>query len=165
MKRIISTLLMLTLVTVSLFGCVGAPDHFEGEWKFSKITKVELIPDVTEDAMELLKEQYGAQDEAGVVAGALASFTADEAFLDFYLNFDGKNTYTYDPFVDREAPWVFYQTGENEGFISFYAELDVSEGNPDPVSCPEIRYEADTNTMYIALSNYGSFMITLELTR
>ena len=97
--------------------------------------------------------------------GKYASFTADEAFLDFYLNFDGKNTYTYDPFADREATWVFYQTGENEGFISFYAELDVSEGNPDPISCPEIRYEADTNTMYIALSNYGSFMITLELTR
>ncbi len=54
---------------------------------------------------------------------------------------------------------------ENEGFISFYAELDVSAGNPDPVSCPEITYKADTDTMCIVLNNYGSFMITLELTR
>lgn len=165
MKRIISTVLMLTLTVLSLFGCSGTPKHFTGEWKFSKINSVEFVQDVSEDTLDSLKETYNAKDEEGIISNALDRFVADGTFDAFYLKFDKKHTYTYDPFADREATWVFYQMSENEGFISFYAELDVSAGNPDPVSCPEIAYNADTDTMCIVLNNYGSFMITLELTR
>ena len=92
-------------------------------------------------------------------------FTADETFASVYIKFGGKHTYTYDPIMEREATWVFYQTSENEGFISFYAELDVNDGNPDPIVCPEISYNPDSNTVYMVLNAYGSFMITIELTR
>ena len=165
MKKILSMVLVLTLVVVSLFGCSGTAKHFTGEWKFSKISKVEFIPDLSEGMLDLLKQEYNAEDEEGIINNAFDRFVAEETFANFYLKFDGKHTYTYDPFMDREATWVFYQTSEHEGFISFYAELDVNDGNPDPIVCPEISYKADTNTMYIVLSNYGSFMITIELTK
>lgn len=165
MKKMIGAVLVLALAVVSLFGCSGAPEHFSGEWKFSKISKIEFVPNLSEDMLDTMKEAYNAEDEEGIISNILDSFISEGTFEKFYLKFDKKNTYTYDPFMDREATWVFYQTGENEGFISFYAELDVNEGNPDPVVCPEIVYEAATNTMYIVLNNYSSFMITLALTR
>ena len=165
MKKFLSVIIGLTLMAVSLFGCSETPKHFTGEWKFSEVEKVEFIPVLPEGTLDLLKEEYNAEDEEGIINNALARFVAEGTFANFYLKFDGKKTYTYDPFADREATWVFYKTSENEGFISFYAELDVKEGNPDPVVCPAISYKADTNTMYIVLSNYSSFMITIALTR
>ena len=164
MKKIFSIVLVLTLMVASLVGCGGSSKHFSGEWKFSKITKVEFVPVLPEGMLDLLKQEYNAEDEDGIINNAFDRFGADETFSNLYIKFDGKQTYTYDPFMDREATWVFYQTSENGGFISFYSELDSSDGNPDPVICPEIRYDADTDIMNITI-NYGSFMVTLELTR
>ena len=165
MKKIFSIVLVLTFMVASLVGCGGSSKHFSGEWKFSKITKVEFSPEIDNETLDVLKQTYGAEDEEGVLTNAFAKFTQDGTFANFYLKFDKKYTYTYDPFMDREATWVFYQTSENEGFISFYAELDVNDGNPDPIVCPEIYYNPDSNTVYIILNAYGSFMITIELTR
>ena len=165
MKKIFSIVLVLTLMVASLVGCGGSSKHFSGEWKFSKITKVEFSPEIDNETLDVLKQTYGAEDEEGVLTNAFAKFTQDGTFANFYLKFDKKYTYTYDPFMDREATWVFYQTSENEGFISFYAELDINDGNPDPIVCPEISYNPDSNTVYIVLNAYGSFMITIELTR
>ena len=109
-------------------------------YEFSKITKVEFVPVLPEGMLDLLKQEYNAEDEEGIINNAFDRFGADETFSNLYIKFDGKQTYTYDPFMDREATWVFYQTSENEGFISFYAELDINDGNPDPIVCPEISY-------------------------
>ena len=152
-------------MAASLFGCGGSSKHFSGEWKFSKINKVEFVPELGDGVLDLLKQEYNAEDEAGIISNAFDKFTADETFASVYLKFGGKHTYTYDPLMEREATWVFYQTSENEGFISFYAELDINDGNPDPIVCPEISYNPDSNTVYIVLNAYGSFMITIELTR
>ena len=67
-------------------------------------------------------------------------------------------------FAEAVFVMVFYQTGENEGFISFYAELDVADGNPDPTNNPAIIYNAETDTLYMTI-NYISFMVTIELSR
>jgi hypothetical protein len=152
-------------MVASLVGCGGSSKHFSGEWKFSKITKVEFSPEIDNETVDGLKQIYGAEDEEGVLTNAFAKFTQDGTFANFYLKFDKKYTYTYDAIMEREATWVFYQTSENEGFISFYAELDINDGNPDPIVCPEISYNPDSNTVYIVLNAYGSFMITIELTR
>ena len=165
MKKIFSIVLVLTLMVASLVGCGGSSKHFSGEWKFSKITKVEFVPELDDGVLDLLKQEYTAEDEAGIISNAFDKFTADETFASVYIKFGGKHTYTYDPIMEREATWVFYQTSENEGFISFYAELDVNDGNPDPIVCPEISYNPDSNTVYMVLNAYGSFMITIELTR
>ena len=165
MKKIFSIVLVLTLMVASLVGCGGSSKHFSGEWKFSKITKVEFSPEIDNETLDVLKQTYGAEDEEGVLTNAFAKFTQDGTFANFYLKFDKKYTYTYDAIMEREATWVFYQTSENEGFISFYAELDINDGNPDPIVCPEISYNPDSNTVYIVLNAYGSFMITIELTR
>jgi hypothetical protein len=66
--------------------------------------------------------------------------------------------------MDREATWVFYQTGENEGFLSFYTELDATNGNPDPILYPSVVYNAETDTLLMTL-HYIGFMVTIELTR
>lgn len=165
MKKIFSLLIILTLAIISLFGCNTASNHFTGEWKFASISKIELKADLDDDVLDLLKQEYSAKNEEEITNNALAKFVADKKFENFYLKFDGKNAYTYDPFADREATWVFYKTSENAGFISFYAELDVNEGNPDPVICPALSFNADKGTMSIVLNDYGAFMITLELTR
>ena len=165
MKKIISTILLLTLAVASLFGCGGGSKHFSGEWKFSKITNFEFVPNVSESTVEMLKEAYNVETKEAVLDTIQDNLVAAKTFENFYLKFDGKNAYTYDPFMEREATWVFYQTAENEGFISFYAEFDVSEGNPDPVVCPEIVYEADKDVAYITLNAQSEFMITIELTR
>jgi hypothetical protein len=165
MKKIFSIVLVLTLMVASLVGCGGSSKHFSGEWKFSKINKVEFVPELDDGVLDLLKQEYNVADEAGIISNAFDKFTADETFASVYLKFGGKHTYTYDPLMEREATWVFYQTSENGGFISFYSELDVNDGNPDPVVCPEVSYDADTNIMYITINAYGAFMVTLELTR
>jgi hypothetical protein len=165
MKRIISAVLLLMLVAAALVGCNGAPAHFTGEWKFSKITSAKFVPNVDDSTLEFLKEAYNAETEEAVLKTVKDKLVSDKTFDVFYLNFDGKKAYTYDPIMEREATWVLYQTEENKGFISFYAELDVNEGNPDPVVCPEIVYEADKDTMYITLNVYTEFMLTLELKR
>ena len=65
---------------------------------------------------------------------------------------------------EREVTWAFYQTDENEGFLSYSTELDASEGNPTPEIFPEISYKADTDTLII-VERYSHFMVTLELVR
>lgn len=165
MKKIFSLIIGLTIMVFSLFGCNTTPSHFSGEWKFSEVDKVEFVPNLSQEDLDSLKQQYNADDEAGILTNALAYFADDENIADFYLRFEKEYTYTYDPFADREATWFFYQTGENEGFISFDGYLEANNGNPDSVVYPDIVYKKDTNTMYIAINNYGSFMITLELTR
>ena len=165
MKKFLSLIAVLTLTAICLFGCKVAPKHFKGEWKFSQVCEVALSSELTTNEIQTLKEVYGVDSEEGIINTALAQFTEENTFANSYLKFGGKHTYTYDPLMEREATWVFYQTSENGGFISFYSELDVNDGNPDPVVCPEISYNADTNIMYITINAYGAFMVTLELTR
>jgi hypothetical protein len=164
MKKLVIFALVLSLMAVSLFSCGTTPKHFTGQWKFSKITKVEISPDASEDVIALLKEEYAAEDEKGVEANAMARFVAEGIFAPCYVNFGKKESHTYDPAMDREATWVFYQTGENEGFLSFYTELDATNGNPDPILYPSVVYNAETDTLLMTL-HYIGFMVTIELTR
>ena len=163
MRKIVIFAIVLSMLTVSLLSC-GASGPFSGQWKFSKLSSVEIAPDMDESELENLKEMYSAEDEAGIEANALASFNETGVFAPCYINFEKENTYTYDPAMDREATWKFYKTGENAGFISFYAELDVTAGNPDPVVCPEIVYNAETGIMSMT-TYYLGFMVTIELTK
>ena len=166
MKKLLSILLVLTIISISLFGCGGNPKHFTGEWKFAEVIKVEFIPDeLSDDMINYLKEIYGADTEEGILTNAHARFIEEQTFANYYLKFDKKYTYTYDPFMDREATWFFYQTSETEGFISFDGYLNAEDGNPAPSVYPNISYHADDNTMYIVENNSSSFMITLKLTR
>jgi hypothetical protein len=165
MKKIFSLLVVLTLMAVSLFGCNTAPFHFTGEWKFSKVNKVEFLSELPEGTLDVLKELYGAENEEDIIKNAFDRFVSEKTFENFYLKFDGKYTYTYDPFMDREATWFFYKTGEYTGFISYDGELEVTDKNPFPEVFHDISYNADTDTMFISITNYSSFMITLELKR
>jgi hypothetical protein len=164
MKKLVIFVVALSIMAVSLFPCNAKPDHFTGQWKFSKISKVEIAPNVEESRIAYLKEEYDAEDEKGIEESALAKFTADGTFNSCYLNFGKKQSHTYDPIMDREATWVFYQTSDNEGFLSFYTELDAADGNPDPILYPSVVYVAQTNTLLLTL-NYIGFMVTVELTR
>ena len=164
MKKIIIVALVLSIIAASFIGCDAKAGQFKGQWSFSKISKVELGADVQESQIADLMEEYGAEDKKGIEEGALAAFTADGTFDPCYLNFDKKYTYTYDPTMDREATWVFYKTGENEGFISFYTDLNAADGNPDPRSNPTIVYNAENDTMLMTLT-YMSFTVTVELTK
>ena len=165
MKKFLSIVLLLTLVACSLVGCNNTPKHFTGDWKFAEVVKVEFQPELMDGMMELLMEEYNADTEQGVLDNALDRFVEEGTFANFYLKFGKKNSYSYDPFMDRECTWVFYQTSENSGFLSFYTELNASDGNLDPVNWPDVTYDAETGSLYIVVNNYGAFMITLKLTR
>lgn len=164
MKKRILFALALSLLTLAFVGCNKAPAHFSGEWSFSRIADVKLSPEVDGEVLEGLKENYGAEDEAGVVAAARAAFEADSTFAPCYVNFTKDGTYTYDPIALREATWVFYQTAENEGFLSFYTEIDPSEVTPDPAVFPPVVYHAESNTLTLTI-RYASFAVTVELTK
>ena len=163
MKKLVIFAVLLSLLTLTFAGC-GTAKHFTGEWKFSKIVQVELGPNADEVSIDNLKAQYDVEDEASLVVCALADFKESGIFAPCYIHFDKKHTYTYDPALDREATWVFYKTGENTGFISFYTELDATEGNPDPTLFPDIVYNAETDTMLMTIQ-YRVFMVTIELSR
>ena len=162
MKRLVIFVIALSIMAVSLLSCNTKSDHFDGQWKFSKISKVEIAPDV--ENIDHLKEEYGGEDKKGIEEKALERFIADGTFNPCYLNFGKKQSYTYDPIMDREATWVFYQTSDDEGFLSFYTELDASNGNPDPMLYPSVVYVEQTDTMLLTL-RYIGFMVTVELTR
>jgi hypothetical protein len=164
MKKFIVFALVLSVMATFLIACNKTPAQFKGEWKFSKISKVELRSDLSEDAIADLKLVYGDEDVKGVEKNALEKFTADGTFTPCYVNFESKFSYTYDPILEREAAWVFYQTGENEGFLSFYTELDASLGNPDPTNNPDVVYNAETDTLLVTLQ-YSAFMVTVEMSR
>ena len=165
MNKLLSLLTALTLVVVCLVGCNKESSHFTGEWKFAEITKVEFSPEIDDYTLDALKQIYNAEDEETILSNAFAKFTQDGTFANFYLKFDKKNTYTYDAIMDREATWVFYQTSETEGFISYDGMLDANNGNPAPEVFPDIFYKADTDNMYITINDYNAFMITLKLIR
>ena len=163
MRKLVIFAIVLSMLAVSLLSC-GASSPFSGQWKFSKISSVEIASTVDEDWMNSLKEQYGAEDKAGIEANALAAFNESGVFAPCYINFEKKNTYTYDPNLDREATWKFYKTGDNTGFISFYTELEATDTNPDPATYPDIVYNAETGVMSMTLYYLG-FMVTIELTK
>ena len=165
MKKLLNLLIALTLILVCLSGCTKQPKHFTGEWKFSEIVKVDLSPEIDNYTLDALKQRYNAEDDETILSNAFAKFTQDGTFANFYLKFDKKHTYTYDAIMEREATWFFYQTGENEGFISYDGMLDANNGNPAPVVFPNISYKADTNSMYITINDYSAFMVTLKLSR
>ena len=87
MKKLIIFALILSLLTAALLGCNKTPDQFKGQWKFAKISKVEIASHVSESTIAELMEQYGAQDKTGVEERALAAFVADKTFDSCYLNF------------------------------------------------------------------------------
>lgn len=164
MKKFIVFALVLSVMATFLIACNKTPAQFKGEWKFSKISKVELRSDLSEDTIADLKMVYGDEDVKGVEKNALEKFTADGTFTPCYVNFESKFSYTYDPILEREATWVFYQTGDNEGFLSFYTELDAADGNPDPISHPSIVYNAENDTLLMTIYYIG-FVVTIELGR
>lgn len=164
MKKIIALMLLITIMTVSLVGCNFMPKCFTGEWNFSSVTEIELEPNLPQSTIDILKEIYQAEDEEGIVSNALDKFVDEGVFEPCYVKFTNKYTYTYDPVMDREATWKFYKLTENTGFISFYTELDASNGNPDPVLYPDLVYNAESDTMSMTI-NYIGFMVTIELVR
>ena len=164
MKKILAFALLLSLMTATLFGCSAPAGPFSGEWRFAKITKIELSPDVDEETLALLCEHYGAEDADALPAAVRTSFEEDKIFDPCYIRFEGDRTYTYDPAMEREATWVFFKTGENEGFLSFYTEIDPSEVTPDPVVFPPVTYDAQTNTLSMPIQ-HTAFIVTIELTK
>lgn len=164
MKKLVVFVLLLSMLTAVVSGCSSSANHFKGQWRFSKISSVEIAPDVDQSVIDQLMQEYGAEDKKGVEESALNKFAADGIFAPCYLKFDKKFSYTYEPIMEREATWVFYQTGENEGFLSFYSELDAADGNPDPITNPAVVYNAETDTLLLTL-HYISFMVTVELSR
>ena len=164
MKKFLSLIIGLTLMVFCLFGCSTTPKHFTGEWKFLQINKVELATDLSTGTIDMLKEAYGVDTEEGIVNYISSYITTNETFNAYYLKFDKTYTYSYDALSERKVTWAFYQTGENQGFISYSTELDASEGNPAPEVFPEITYKPDTDTMII-VERYSDFMVTLELKR
>ena len=164
MKKFVAFLLLAAMMTAIFCGCSATPKHFTGNWKFSKISKVAVDSNVNDSVIADLYEEYGVSDKKSVEESALAAFNADGTFAPCYLNFSGKKAYTYDPVMEREATWAFYQTGENEGFISVYTELNVADGNPDPVTNPAVVYDSENDTLSLTLK-YAAFMVTVELTR
>ena len=163
MKKLIVFAIVLSILAVSLMSC-GANGPFSGEWKFSKVSSVEIAPGADEEWLDSAKELYGAEDEAGIKANALAAFKENGVFAPCYIKFEKENTYTYDPAMDREATWKFYKTGDNTGFISFYTELESTGVNPDPVIYPDLAYNAETGVMSMTLYYLG-FMVTVEFTK
>ena len=164
MKKILA-LVLLVVMSLSLFACgEKTPKNFSGEWKFASIEKVELKADLAQEVIDLLKEQYNAEDEASLNVNARDSFVADGVFTPCYIKFTKNNVYTYDPAMDREATWVLYQLSENTAFISFYTELDASNGNPDPTLYPDLVYNAESNTMLMTI-NYIGFKVTISFVR
>ncbi len=164
MKKIFTMVLAFTLVVCSLFGCSKMPKHFTGEWKFAELTQLELVSGLTANEMEAVQERYNASSKEGIESNAKAEMLDAGIYDNYYIKFTKKFTYTYDPIFEREATWKFYQTGENNGFISFYTELNVEDGNPDPIICPEISYDADNDVLYI-VECVHPFMATIKLTR
>ena len=164
MKKIVAVALLLSLMALSLVGCTAPASTFSGEWRFSKIAKVEISPEASEEMIELYKEHYGVTDTDGLIASARADFEADGAFNACYIRFEGDRTYTYDPAMDREATWVFFKTAENEGFLSFYTEIDPSEVTPDPIVFPPVVYDAQANTLSMPMQ-YSVFIVTVELAK
>lgn len=164
MKKIVAFVLLLSFATVALFGCSAPAGAFSGEWRFSKIAKIELDPSLDEETVSLLVEHYGAEDEAGLPAAALASFVEEKVFDPCYVRFEGDRTYTYDPAMDREATWVFFKTSENGGFLSFYTEIDPSEVTPDPIVFPPVVYNAEANTLSLTIQ-HTAFFVTVELSK
>ena len=45
-----------------------------------------------------------------------------------------------------------------------YTELNVADGNPDPVTNPAVVYDSENDTLSLTLK-YAAFMVTVELTR
>ena len=164
MKKFIAFLLFVSMITVVLCGCSATPKHFKGDWKFSTISKVEVDSKVNDSVIAELFEEYGVADKKSLEDVVLLAFSADGTFAPSYLKFNGSKAYTYDPVMEREATWAFYQTGENEGFISYYTELDAADGNPDPVTNPAIVYNSETDTLSMTLK-YAAFLVTIELSR
>ena len=164
MKKIIVFVLLLAIVICALSGCAVNDSGFTGKWNFSKVSKIELTKDLDESLLNSLKAQYGAEDEEGIINGALSAFESAKTFDSCYVNFDKKNTYTYDPIMDREATWVFYKTGDNEGFLSFYTEIDPSDVTPDPEVFPPVSYNEEANTLFLTIK-YISFVVTIEFVR
>lgn len=164
MKKLVVFALVLSFTIAAFLGCSASESGFTGEWSFSKISKIELTSNADEYLLNLLKEEYGAEDEDGIVAAALDTFKAEKLFDPCYVHFDKDRTYTYDPSMDREATWVFYKTGENEGFLSFYTEIDPSDVTPDPEVFPPVVYNAETDTLSLTIK-YAAFIVTVELAR
>ena len=164
MKKLIIFTLLISLVACAFSGCNATPEQFTGKWNFAKIVKVELAPELDASVIDGLKDKYNAEDEKGILEGALADFKSEKIFDGCYINFDKKNTYTYDPAMEREATWVFYQTGDNEGFLSFYTEIDPSTVTPDPVVFPPVVYNAEAKTITFPIQ-YTAFIVTIELSR
>lgn len=162
MKKIFKTLILLLLVTFSLVGCTQK--QFDGKWNFKEISDIEIAPSASESDIESYKEHYGVEDNAALEAAVLAAYKEEGLFTPSYINFSGKYTYTYDVAMDREATWVFFQTSDNEGFLSFYTEIDASQGNPDPEIFPSLVYNPETNSMYMTYK-YSNFMVTIEFVK
>jgi hypothetical protein len=163
MKKLIVFALVISIMTLAFAGCASTPKCFTGEWKFSKLNKVEVSPNAYDFVIEELMNQYGVEDKDALAASAFADFNENNTFAVCYINFAKKYTYTYDTAMEREATWFFYQTGDNEGFLSFY-EIEEVNGNPDPAIHPSVVYNADTNTMYLTFQHVA-YTVTIELSR
>ena len=165
MKKLILFALVLSFVLLAFVGCSGTPVQFTGEYTFSRLVSVELGPEVSDETLETLKEHYGVDDKAGVEAALLDFYAANTPFNSCYVKFDKKNTYVYDPIFERESTWVFFQTGENEGFISFYTEIDPAEVTPDPLIFPPVAYSPESGILALTIMFTNDCIFTLEFTR
>ena len=165
MKKLILFALVVSILALAFVGCNSAPAQFTGEYTFSRLVSVALGPEVSDATLETLKEHYGVDDKAGVEAALLDYYASDSTFNSCYVKFDKKNTYVYDPIFERESTWVFFQTGENEGFISFYTEIDPAEVTPDPLLFPSVAYNPESGILTLTIMLTNDCIFTLEFTR
>lgn len=165
MKKVISVFLTVILVAC-LFTACGGSDYAKGEWVFSRVVGVELKEEVAtspgyESYLNELYTEYNASNEEELEAAMLAEIIENGDFTPCYINFKSDRVAFYDVIMEREATYVYYETGENEGFFSVYTELDPADGNPDPLTNPPLVYNPETKTITVSLG-YGAVVAILE---
>lgn len=168
MKKIFQlTALLLVLSMLLVFaGCNAQKTaaFAKGEWKFSAIAEVQLKEGLDDYTLAYAMSDYGATDVESLLAAALEAFANDNTFAPLYVKFDGDSAYAYEPIMEREATWVFYQMSETTGFLAPVTDLDPSQGNPNKESYPSLSYDAATDTLSFTMG-YAAFMFTLTLRR
>lgn len=161
MKKVISLILAALMLTCVLSACSAKSSFTTGDWIFSKVVNVTIKEDLDEAFLAELKEEFNVSTDEELEKAALESFIEEKTFEATYIKFDKDRAYTYDEIMERESTWAYYITGENEGFLSVYTDLNVEDGNPDPITNPVLKYNPETKTLSMDIW-HASYIVTVE---